>query len=42
MERNRHFEPITENQNFEKMKKNPGDIILQQCTIYDNRMMYGS
>ena len=31
------------NQNFEKMKKNPGYIIiLQRCTINDNHMMYGS
>ena len=31
-----------ENQNFEKMKKNPEDIILQICTINDSHMMYGS
>ena len=32
-----------ENQNFEKMKKNPeGIIILQICTINDSHMMYGS
>ena len=32
-----------ENQNFEKMKKIPGDIIiLQMFTLYDNHMMYGS
>ena len=32
-----------ENQNFDKMKKNPGDIIiLDKCTINDNHMMYGS
>ena len=32
-----------ENQNFEKMKKNPGDIIiLQMCTINNNHIMYGS
>ena len=32
-----------ENQNFEKMKKTPGDIIiLQICTINDNYMIYGS
>ena len=32
-----------ENQNFEKMKKTPGDIIiLQICTINDNHMIYGS
>ena len=31
------------NQNFEKMKKLPGDIIiLQRCNINDNHMMYGS
>ena len=30
------------NQNLEKMKKTPGDIILQMCTINDNHMMYGS
>ena len=31
------------NQNFEKMKKTPGDIIiLQMSTINDNHMMYGS
>ena len=31
------------NQNFEKMKKMPGDIILShKCTINDNHMMYGS
>ena len=31
------------NQNFEKMKKTPRDIIiLQMCTIIDNHMMYGS
>ena len=32
-----------ENQNFEKMKKTPEDIIiLHKCTINDNHMMYGS
>ena len=32
-----------ENQNFEKMKKTPGDIIiLHKCTINDNHMIYGS
>ena len=32
-----------ENQNFEKMKKVPGDIIIsQKCTINDNHMMYDS
>ena len=31
------------NQNFEKMKKLPGDIItLHMCTINNNHMMYGS
>ena len=31
------------NQNFEKMKKLPGDIItLHRCNINDNHMMYGS
>ena len=30
-----------ENQNFEKMKKIPGDIIiLHMCTINENHMMY--
>ena len=33
----------SENQNFEKMKNDPGDIIiLHMCTINDNHMMYGS
>ena len=32
-----------ENQNFEKMKETPRDIILlHMCTINDNHMMYGS
>ena len=32
-----------ENQNFEKMKKTLGDIIvLHMCTINENHMMYGS
>ena len=32
-----------ENQNFEKMKKVPGHIIiLHMCTINENHMMYGS
>ena len=32
----------SENQNFEKMKKKPGDIIiLQKSTINDNHMIYG-
>ena len=39
------FTPLTaqKNLNFEKMKKNPGDIILHMCTIknYD-QMMYSS
>ena len=31
------------NQNFEKVKKTPQDIIiLHTCTINDNQMMYGS
>ena len=31
------------NQNFEKMKSTPGDIItLYMCTINDNHRMYGS
>ena len=29
------------NQNFEKMKKLPGEIFLHICTINDNTMMYG-
>ena len=40
-----HFYPPNnpKNQNFEKMKKTPGDIIiLHMCTINDNHMMYGS
>ena len=42
-----HFLPFyppnnKENQNFEKLKKAPGDIIiLHKCTINDNHMMYG-
>ena len=44
-----HFRPFfaflppnnSKNQNFEKMKKNPGDIIiLQMCTINNNHVMY--
>ena len=41
-----HFLPFyapnnPKNQNFEKMKKTPGDItILHMCTINDNHMMY--
>ena len=32
-----------ENQNFEKMKETPGDIIiLHKCTINDNHTVYGS
>ena len=31
-----------ENQNFDKMKKMPGDIILHICTINDDHMMHGS
>ena len=32
-----------ENQNFKKMKKITGDIIiLHMCTINENHMMYGS
>ena len=37
--------PLTtqKNQNFEKMKTSPGDIIiLHRCTINGNHMMYGS
>ena len=31
------------NQNFEKLEKTPGDIIiLHMCAINDNHMMYGS
>ena len=40
-----HFYPLNnpEKQNFEKMKKIPGDIIiLHMCTINQNHMMYGS
>ena len=43
-----HFLPFypsnnPKNQNFEKMKKTPEDIIiLQMCTINDSHMMYGS
>ena len=36
------FTPLT-NQNFEKIKKTPGDIIiLHMCAINYNHMMYGS
>ena len=32
-----------ENQNFGKMRKPPGDIIiLHMCTVIDNHMMYGT
>ena len=32
-----------ENQNFEKMEKNPGDVIIfHKCTINENYMMHGS
>ena len=46
-----HFEPFfallppnnLKNQNFEKMKKHPVDIIiLHMCTIHDNHVMCGS
>ena len=43
-----HFLPFyttsnLQNQNFEKMKKTPGDIIgLHKCTINANHIMYGS
>ena len=43
-----HFLPFyltnkPENQNFEKMKKAPGNIIiLHNCITNDNHMMYGS
>ena len=30
------------NQNFEKLKKELGDIILHMCTINENHMIYGS
>ena len=31
------------NQNFQKMKKTPGDFIISHmCTTNDNHMMYGS
>ena len=53
MEHNRNFflilDPFTplaaqkENQNFEKMKKTPGDIIiLHKCTTNENHMRYGT
>ena len=31
-----------ENQNFEKIKKMPGDTILYMCIINEAHMMYGS
>ena len=31
-----------ENQNFENLKNNPGDIILHMSTINQNHMMYDS
>ena len=40
-----HFYPPNnpKNQNFEKIKKTPGDIItLHMCTINENHMIYGS
>ena len=43
-----HFLPFDlpnnpKNQNFEKMKQNPGDIIiLHKCTINDSHLIYGS
>ena len=42
-----HFLPFyhpnnPKNQNFEKMKKPPVDIILHRCTINENHMKYGS
>ena len=39
-----HFGPNSpDNQNYEKMKKTPGDIIiLHKCIINDNCMIYGS
>ena len=43
-----HFLPFyhpdnQENQNFEKMKTNPGyNIILHMCTINDDHMMHGA
>ena len=39
------FVPLTtpKNQNFEELKKMPGDIIiLNKCTIKDHHMMNGS
>ena len=42
-----HFLPFDppnnpQNQNFEEIKKTPGDIILHLCTTNDDHMMYGS
>ena len=38
-----HSPDNSENQNFEKLKKIPGDIIiLHMCTINDNHVMNGS
>ena len=45
-----HFEPFStfdppkslKNQNFETMKKTPGDTILDLLTTNENHMMYGS
>ena len=41
-----HFYPPppknTKNQNFEKIKKPAGDIILHTCTKTHNHMSYGS
>ena len=38
------FDPTTnlKNQNFEKMKKTPGDIILQKCSKNHDHMVYCS
>ena len=37
------FSQNTKNQNFEKIKKNPRDIIiLHKCNINDNHLIYGS
>ena len=40
----RFYQPDNqENQNFEKMKTNPGyNIILHMCTINDDHMMHGA
>ena len=42
-----HFLPFyppnnLKSQNFQKLDKKPGDIILNMCTINDNHMMYSS